>query len=150
MSVRDHPTWGWFEATDWSERTQRVKKAWETRGFYFLIPPCPPIEPLGGLEFTFLQSACVKSQLYCALRPLDYIRRWVESNFLYIQLYLFVHERELFVRNEGLCDNATKIMIDQLKQCAITKLDLTDILLLIVAMKTPKAWHENDRKRISL
>ena len=26
MLVRDQPTWGWFEATDSSDRTQRVKK----------------------------------------------------------------------------------------------------------------------------
>ena len=42
MLMRDQPTWGWFEATDSSNRTQRIKEA-------FLTPPCLPIEPLGGL-----------------------------------------------------------------------------------------------------
>ena len=51
LSVRDHPTAGWFETTDLSSLTQRVKKNMkETRDFYFLRPPCLPIEPLGGLE----------------------------------------------------------------------------------------------------
>ena len=44
MSVRDHPTWGWLEATDLSELTQRVKKTSETRDFYFLMPSCLPIK----------------------------------------------------------------------------------------------------------
>lgn len=61
-------------------------------------------------------------------------------------LYLFVHEQELFERNEGLCDNATKIMIDQLKVCAITEAHLSDILLLIVTVKAPKAWRRDDNK----
>lgn len=65
-------------------------------------------------------------------------------------LYLFVHERELFERNEGLCDNATSILIDQMKQCAITKTLLSDILPLIVAMKAPKSWQsDEDRTTLS-
>ena len=47
MSVRDHPSWGWFETTDFSDRTQSVKKH---EYFCFPTPPCLPIEPLGGLE----------------------------------------------------------------------------------------------------
>ena len=35
MLVRDHPTWGWFETTDLSDRTKRVKKAWKKRDFFF-------------------------------------------------------------------------------------------------------------------
>ena len=35
MSVRDHSTWGWFETTDLSDRTQRVKKAWPRRVIFF-------------------------------------------------------------------------------------------------------------------
>ena len=31
MLVHDHPTWGWIEATDVSDRTQRAKKAWDKR-----------------------------------------------------------------------------------------------------------------------
>ena len=31
MSLRDHPTWGWFETTDSSDRTQKVEKACERR-----------------------------------------------------------------------------------------------------------------------
>ena len=34
--VRDHPTRGRFETADLSDRSQRVKKAWDPRDFYFL------------------------------------------------------------------------------------------------------------------
>ena len=36
MSVCDHPTWEWFETTDLSNRTQRVKKAWARRVIFIL------------------------------------------------------------------------------------------------------------------
>ena len=38
MSVRGQPTWGWFQATDSSDHTQWVLKAWEMRDFYILTP----------------------------------------------------------------------------------------------------------------
>ena len=50
--VRDHPTWGWFKTTYLSDRTKSQKKhERDACFFYFLRPPCPPIEPLGGLEY---------------------------------------------------------------------------------------------------
>ena len=71
MSVRDRPTWGWFETTDWSDRTQRVKKAWETRD-YFLTPPYLPIEPLGGLvlKSDLIDITCRKSDRAVSLAKL--------------------------------------------------------------------------------
>ena len=53
MLMGNHPTWGWFEATDLSGRTQKAKNIRETRDFYFLTPQCLPIEPLAGLFSKF-------------------------------------------------------------------------------------------------
>ena len=70
MSVRDRPTWGWFEATDLSNRTQIVKQAWETTHF----------KPLGELYSKWLRIPLrFKTSLLFTCAPLlvRYFCQWI-------------------------------------------------------------------------